>query len=87
LSPGARPGPYEVLAPAGAGGMGGNYEARDRRLEPQFAWRVPPPRVTSTSGNRSWSLMGAMRQRYRYLSVRAKQEATREGKVSKGRAR
>jgi serine/threonine protein kinase len=40
LSPGDKLGPYEVLEPIGAGGMGEVYKARDTRLERTVAIKV-----------------------------------------------
>src|SRR5262245_40439355 len=48
LFSGARLGPYEILAPLGAGGMGEVYRARDTRLERTVAIKVLPQRLSSS---------------------------------------
>src|SRR5256885_16385163 len=42
LSPGDRLGPYEIVAPLGAGGMGEVYRARDTQLKRGIALKVLP---------------------------------------------
>jgi eukaryotic-like serine/threonine-protein kinase len=49
LSPGSRLGPYEVLSPLGAGGMGEVYKAKDTRLERTVAIKVLPQHLSSSS--------------------------------------
>jgi len=47
LSAGDKLGPYEVLAPIGAGGMGEVYRARDPRLERDVAIKVLPEHLAA----------------------------------------
>src|SRR5438093_4630295 len=47
LAPGACLGPYEILAPLGAGGMGEVYRARDPRLKRDVAIKVVSTAVSS----------------------------------------
>ncbi len=47
LSPGTKLGPYEIVAPIGAGGMGEVYRARDSRLNRQVAVKVLPALFSS----------------------------------------
>jgi serine/threonine protein kinase len=48
LAAGSRLGPYEILSPLGAGGMGEVYRARDTRLERTVAIKVLPSHLSSS---------------------------------------
>ncbi len=47
LTAGTKLGPYEILSPAGAGGMGEVYRARDTRLQRTVAVKVLPSHLSS----------------------------------------
>ncbi len=47
LTAGTRLGPYEILSPIGAGGMGEVYKVRDTRLDRTVAIKVLPEHVAS----------------------------------------
>jgi eukaryotic-like serine/threonine-protein kinase len=47
LTNGTKLGPYEIIAPLGAGGMGEVYRARDTRLDRTVAIKILPPKVSS----------------------------------------
>ncbi len=48
LASGTRLGPYEILAPLGAGGMGEVYKARDTRIERTVAIKVLPSHLSKS---------------------------------------
>src|SRR5712672_713711 len=52
LLPGAKLGPYEIVAQLGAGGMGEVYRARDTRLERDVAVKVLPASLASDANLR-----------------------------------
>jgi Protein kinase domain len=52
LIAGSRLGPYEIVAPLGAGGMGEVYKARDTRLERTVAVKVLPSHLSASPESR-----------------------------------
>ncbi len=52
MGPGSRLGPYEIVAPLGAGGMGEVYRARDAKLGREIAVKVLPAAVGDDRGRR-----------------------------------
>ena len=52
IAAGARLGPYEILAPLGAGGMGEVYRARDTRLDRTVAVKVLPQAMAGNAQSR-----------------------------------
>jgi hypothetical protein len=83
LSAGAKLGPYEVVGPLGAGGMGEVYRERDTRLERAVARLTVPPQagllhdewgykytlVLGVAGLRSRSRDGARRHSTRWPDI------------------
>ena len=47
LSPSTRLGPYEIVSPLGAGGMGEVYRAKDTRLDRTVAIKILPEHLSS----------------------------------------
>jgi eukaryotic-like serine/threonine-protein kinase len=49
LAPGAKLGPYEIISPLGAGGMGEVYRGRDTRLERTVAIKILPTHLSANT--------------------------------------
>src|ERR1700694_4432058 len=53
IAPGTRFGPYEIVAPIGAGGMGEVFKARDTRLKRIVAIKILPDAFARDSNRRT----------------------------------
>ena len=62
LDAGSKLGPYEIIAPLGAGGMGEVYRARDTKLERDVI-KVLPAGFASDPDSAGLNKKGARRQR------------------------
>ncbi|HEY7368446.1 MAG TPA: protein kinase, partial [Thermoanaerobaculia bacterium] len=49
LTAGSKLGPYEIVAPIGAGGMGEVYKAKDTRLDRSVAVKVLPAHLSDSA--------------------------------------
>ena len=52
LAAGVRLGPYEIVSPLGAGGMGEVYRARDTRLDRTVAIKILPAELSADPDRR-----------------------------------
>jgi serine/threonine protein kinase len=52
LAAGSKLGPYEIVAPLGAGGMGEAYRGKNTRLERTVAVKVLPAHLSSSAESR-----------------------------------
>jgi hypothetical protein len=83
LAAGARLGPYEIVAPLGAGGMGEVYRARDARLERDVALKVLPEDLAADPERlRRFELEARAASALSHPNVVAVHDVGREGSVS-----
>jgi eukaryotic-like serine/threonine-protein kinase len=75
LATGTKLGPYEILAPLGAGGMGEVYRARDPRLGRDVAIKVLPASFAFDADRLRRKRLGrAQKDVFSQVPVRAKME-------------
>jgi serine/threonine protein kinase/dienelactone hydrolase len=80
LQPGAKLGPYRILARLGAGGMGVVYRARDERLERDVATKVlPPGLLTDESARRRFHKEAIALARLNHPNIAAVYDVGQQG--------
>ena len=79
LSAGTRLGPYEVLSPLGAGGMGEVFKARDTRLDRAVAMKVLPRALLEDDRRAARSVSSARRRRSSRSTIRTSARSTTSG--------
>jgi eukaryotic-like serine/threonine-protein kinase len=82
LSAGTKPGPYEILVPIGAGGMGEVYGARDTRLARDIALKILPNAFASDPDRvRRFELEGRAAAAFSHPNIVVIYDAGSEGGV------
>ncbi len=81
LAAGARLGPYEILAPLGAGGMGEVYKARDTRLDRTVAVKVLPDRLSSPEARQRFEREAKTISQLSHAHICALYDVGREGET------
>ncbi|HEY7369985.1 MAG TPA: serine/threonine-protein kinase, partial [Thermoanaerobaculia bacterium] len=79
LAAGTRLGPYEILSPLGAGGMGVVYRARDTRLDRTVAVKVLPQHITSPEARQRFEREARAISQLSHPNVCALYDVGREG--------
>ncbi|HEY7574314.1 MAG TPA: protein kinase, partial [Thermoanaerobaculia bacterium] len=81
LAAGTRLGPYEILSPLGAGGMGEVYKARDTRLERSVAVKVLPDRLSSPEARQRFEREAKTISQLSHPHICALHDVGREGET------
>ncbi len=82
LEAGFQIGPYRILAPIGAGGMGEVYRARDTKLDRDVALKILPPDVASAESLRRFEQEARAASSLNHPNIVAIYDIGREGSIA-----